>query len=398
MKRVLPLLAAALLGFTAVSFDAGCSSNSAYPFYDTDDDRCSSRSSVKTGTGRKTVDCESDDDDEDDAGKERSIARDSAVVTLATDQDVACMTVDVDAAYWIRRDGSIAALPTTDVPSTGRPTIAETSIRADIGAGSCALVRDGSYLWVTAFKEGVVRRLSIVKNADRTVSFGEGALTFGGFGTPSSIAVDAASVYVAEYDSGTIRRFAKPPGDPIADAGADAAPVVDAGTDAGAAPEAVAALGTKANHLVADDEALYWLSHTSADGLSGVRRVAKTGGAVTTLALAGKELRRTDLERIGGSLYFLDEASRVMTVSTSGGLATPVKDTLAAAFASEGTSLFVATDSQIVEVGPERNGTFFQYVSSSFGATDPVALVLLAQPGRLVWAYGGEIATRVIRR
>lgn len=387
MTRILPLLSTALLAFCVVGFDTGCDSATSYDAWD-EDDECSTK---KSSTSKSRC----DDDDADDHGPDGSssggeLAVDPAIVTLATEQDVVCMTIDVDAAYWVTTDGTISALTTTDVPSTGKPAPSHPldGLRAPVGDGPCGLVRDGDYLWVTSLQEGAVHRVPVTKKSDRTVSFGQGHITVGGLNAPSSVAVDGDHVFVSEYDSGAIRRFAKPAG-PV-DGG-----VVDAGADAGVTPALIASEGTRAGHLLVDDAAVYWLSYKTLDDSNGVRKIAKAGGAVTTLAPADG----TALERLGGSLYFF-RAGKLRTVSAAGGLSTSIDSNDIAAIATDGSSLYVADRARIKELGNAGDRDLFVYSAGDALAPDGGAkpIALFAQPRRVVWAFGRTISTRSVVR
>ncbi|MBX3234086.1 MAG: hypothetical protein KIT84_06495 [Labilithrix sp.] len=346
MKRL--LLAAVLLG---------CRDEGA-PFLDDDD-----------YGGTKTPKC--CDESPRDVGV---VEIDPAIITLASAEDVACMTVDDDAVYWVTREGRIAALQTTDVPSTGpRPATPPDGVRADLGEGPCELVRDGDELWVTSLKEGALHRLTVVKNVDRTVSFGASHDTVTGFDAPTSVAIDATHVYVAEHDAGVVKRFARSA----------------AGADAGGPPatETLATEGTRAASLRLDDDTVYWLSFKAEDGTSRARKVAKTGGEVTTLARAEHVL-----ERIGGALYFFD-GDVVRTVSTEGGLPIAVRTGATTAFATDGASLYLAAGGGMSVVAVDGTRHLFTFESDT-GARGDVKL--FAQPRRLVWTRARSIFTRAV--
>lgn len=209
---------------------------------------------------------------------------DPSLITIATGQSPVCMTTDVDAVFWTNDDGSIfgsarggtpAARAAFALPPTATPM--------------CGLARDGTELYATAFGAGAVVRMPVTKDASG-VHVGDGQV-LGTVLTPSAIAVDAAWVYVAERDTGEIKRVAK----------------------AGGAVASLGKGGAGAHELLQDEASLYWFD----DG--GLRKLPKTGGTPTTLhPESGKGLQLVD-----GQFFWVSDGDlpHILTLPSAGGVA-----------------------------------------------------------------------------
>jgi hypothetical protein len=198
-----------------------------------------------------------------------------------------CLTSDADQIYFVDRKasiGGIAKVVNADADTDGGTDTSSRS-RFNVQAQTipfCGITRDGNDLYATLFGSGTIAKLSVVKTGN-TLSIGEKGLTFGALVTPSSVVVDETSVYVAERDSGIIKRFDK------------TALAYDAGGTSGIPGTVLGQGGPQPSDLIADGANLYWIDS------AGIRRMPKQGGSITTLTShTGRSLKIAD-----GTLFWL---------------------------------------------------------------------------------------------
>lgn len=306
---------------------------------------------------------------------------DATIVTLATNESIACMAVDDDAVYWTRPDGRIAGLSTSNVPSVGAPIPAFTTTNANLQGQGCGMVRDGNFLYVTSYQANAILRIRVEKTADFTVQFDD-AVTMSGFTTPSSIAVDAQYIYVTEAQTKSIHRLAKA-SDGDAGASADAGALEDAG-DAGdgGSSDVFPGTGDLPTGLVVDDTSLYWEA-------GGLYKMPKTGGTAERISD-----KPGVVHSIAGTLFYqcfyqlcsLPVAGGITTavsIPTGDGSITPEVHGLG----FYNNDLYFADGEQMHNLST-ADEALFQYSDSPLDIP-----FLFGQPRRLVWSDGTTIYT-----
>lgn len=321
--------------------------------------------------------------DDDDSGTFVE-NRDTFIVALTSGQDrPICITVDDDTAYWVRKDGTIGAISTRNMPSFGTPTPQYARTRVDFdGNAVCGILRDGNYLYVTSIADNSILRYTITKNPDFTVSFTESTDLLG-FTTPTSIAADDGYIYVTEANTATIHRFSKPD---AADGGA-----ADAGTADGGLGDVFPAEGLAGSDLLVDRTSLYWTS--TKNDVSAIRKMPKTGGSVEVVS----EHQPGAFYEIGDALYF-QCGTQLCTRPTSGGLTAVVAIpgvTVDSGVSSPEVHGFVPYGTDIYIADGESIDRLNGLETKVFGYADsPVDVQLFAQKNRLVWSDGTYLYTR----
>jgi hypothetical protein len=207
---------------------------------------------------------------------------------LAADQAPRCMAQDAEHLYWMNEDGRLAG-----VDKRGGPVVVRTlaaaplTVLPDVGGippSGCGIVIDGGFAYATVYGLGKIARISLT-SASGAWEMGTEVKLLGSFLTPSSLAVDEHSLYVAEQTSGAIKKVGKD----LPDGGA---------ADDGSSVTELGRAAPRAYGLVGDADALYWFDEQA------LRKMAKRGGAIVTLvSQAGGQLTLSPgrLHWLGGS-------------------------------------------------------------------------------------------------
>jgi hypothetical protein len=173
-----------------------------------------------------------------------------------------CFGQDADHLYWLDGDGRLAAVAKGGGPvAYSRFATPPQTMPATYVEGACTIAVDGDTLYATMFGLGKVLRVSTRTNGAWDLG-AQGALV-GELITPTALVVDEDAIWVAERDAGQIKRLPR------------------TAAEAGAGAEAVVRVEGHISSLVSDGPSLVWVD----DG--GVRTMAKSGGAITTLSIGG---------------------------------------------------------------------------------------------------------------
>lgn len=226
---------------------------------------------------------------------------------LASAQSPRCMTTDADHVYWQNANGLLVGAPKRggELKISSFQTPAANDPR-------CGIAVDGGFVYSTWYQYGKLVRLSLSSHGAWSIG-AEGSF-FGAFKGPSSVAVDADSVYVTEYEGGVVSKISKTPSE---------------------APAQPLATGLARPHAVVVDEAnVYFIDRGDPDlgtvddggvdggGDGGVRRpgallrVAKSGGTVTTLVSPITSPESLALHQ--GRLYWTDASGNVSAIGVDG--------------------------------------------------------------------------------
>ncbi len=290
--------------------------------------------------------------------------------TLAKAQSARCMTTDRDHVYWQNANGLVVGAP----KSGG--TLQISSFQTPIANNPrCGLAVDGSTIFATAYQLGKLLKLNLESKGEWAI--GGGGSIFGAFSGPSSIALDAAWIYVTEYDGGTVKKLPK--------SGSGDALVLASGL---AHP-----LG-----IVLDDSNVYWINRgtSSVDGGSdaavpnkdgAVMRASKNGGDATPLATGLPYPEGLAIH--GRRLYWSEFSGDVSAIDVDGNNRAVLERYASGigAIASDADSVFWGAAFDIRKV-PHGGGTPVSVYPSR-----GVANALVVDDMRVYWANGDEVWT-----
>lgn len=283
-------------------------------------------------------------------------------IVHADAQSTRCMTVSGDHVYWANADGLVVGAPRTGGP------MQVSHFRTPLATNPrCGIALDGEELFTTSWSLGKVVILNTRSNGEWTI--GTVGTVFGDLTTPSSLALDRDYVYVTEHDVGRVTRLPR--------TRAAAEPLVE---------------GLVRPHgIVESGDSLFFVERGDVDAsLPGaIKRVAKSGGAVTTLA--SNLVYPSGLTAWDGRLYW-----------TSGGKLWSV--------AFDGSALREeARDAEMAGPTPVTDGRFVYYAnfhlsriapgkggeSEEVDSTSPVALAV--DGSRVFWADSTRVLSRSTR-
>lgn len=283
-------------------------------------------------------------------------------IVHADAQSTRCMTASGDYVYWVNADGLVVGAPRAGGP------MQVSHFRTPLATNPrCGIALDGEELFTTSWSLGKVVILNTRSNGEWSI--GTVGTVFGDLTTPSSLALDKDYVYVTEHDVGRVTRVPR----------------------TRAAAERLVEGLVKPHGIVESGDSLFFVERGDVDAsLPGaIKRVAKSGGAVTTLA--------TDLVYPSGlaawdGRLFWTSAGKLWSVAFDGStLREEARDAETAGPTPVTDGRFVYySNRRLARIAPGGGGA-----SEELDTTFPVALAI--DEGRVFWADSTRVLSRSTR-